>query len=102
MKKSVLFSVIAIMMLAFICFLCAWEVRTFEEKRAAQSQKIIETFEFGELFLVVETDRTVYDLYDYVHVTVTLRNNGTRFLCLPLPVAYIKNWRQKSVRVITV
>ena len=85
MKKSVLFSVIAIMMLAFICFLCAWEVRTFEEKKAAQSQKIIETFEFGDLFLVVETDRTVYDLYDYVHVTATLRNNGEQAYTFSMP-----------------
>ena len=76
MKKSVLYSVIAIMMLAFICFLCAWEIRSFEEAQDAQAQKIHETYEFGDLFLVVETDRTVYDFYDYIHVTATLRNNG--------------------------
>lgn len=36
MKKSLLYSIIAIMMFIFICMICAWEIYSFEEKKDAE------------------------------------------------------------------
>lgn len=74
MKKSILYSIIAVMLFVFICMICVWEVQSFEEKKGAESQKIEKTFEYGDVRLIVETDRTVYGLYDFIYVTATLVN----------------------------
>ena len=74
MKKSILYSIIAVMMFIFICMICFWEVHLYETRMDAEPQKVTKTFEYGDLIMVVETDRTFYEFYDYVYVTATLRN----------------------------
>ncbi|MBQ4563909.1 MAG: hypothetical protein IJA58_05460, partial [Lachnospiraceae bacterium] len=76
MKKSILYSIIAIMMFIFICMICFWEVHLYETKQDAEPQRVVKTFEYGDLMLLVETDRTFYEYYDYVYVTATLRNRS--------------------------
>lgn len=98
MKKSILYSIIAVMMFAFICMVCIWEVQSLEEKKGAESQRFEKTFEMGDIRLVVETDRTVYGLNDYVYVTASLFNHSEE----PLQLSSVTSTRGVHEELVTV
>jgi len=53
----------------------------------SQDQRVEKIINGGQLYLIVETDKTIYDYDDYIYVTATLVNKTDKTITLNMPIS---------------
>lgn len=93
MKKRIFISLI-VSMLCMILISCQKK-----EIELPQLQRIKKIINGGELYLIVETDKRIYEYGDYIHVTATLINKSDEVIKFSMPTS-TKNIHQELPTII--